>query len=59
MATVERNGVIAVTKYNNIDTVDISIMTLDDGNEVLLMQKEVEFLHNTISEWLEEIKKGG
>ena len=56
MATVERNGVISITKYNKIDEVNISIMTTYDGNEILLMQKEVEFLISTVTKWLKDNK---
>lgn len=57
MATVKRNGVIAVMRYNTPHRVNISIMTTDDGNEIVLMHSEVEFLHNVLSEWLKEAQE--
>lgn len=55
MATVESNNRITIMKYNNFtdDAIDISIRDIQ-GDEVLLLDEDVRFLHETIDKWINE-----
>lgn len=55
MATVETNNSVTIMKYNNFidNAIDISIRDKNE-DEVMLLNKDVRFLHKVIGEWIEE-----